>query len=59
MNFIYSLLMVTARISTPILLASTGAIYSEKSGLPNISLDAAMIMGSWLFMEVFFMLIQI
>jgi len=27
MNFIYSLLMVTARISTPILLASTGAIY--------------------------------
>jgi simple sugar transport system permease protein len=40
--------MVTARISTPILLASTGAIYSEKSGLPNISLDAAMIMGSFM-----------
>lgn len=48
MEIIYSLLMVTARVSTPILLAATGAIYSEKSGLPNIALDAAMIMGAFM-----------
>jgi ABC-type uncharacterized transport system permease subunit len=44
---IYSVLMVTARMSTPVLLSATGAIYSEKSGLPNITLDAAMIMGAF------------
>ena len=48
MEIIYSLLMVTARVSTPILLAATGAIYSEKSGLSNIALDAAMIMGAFM-----------
>ena len=43
MNVLHAILAVTARVTTPILLASTGAIYSERSGLPNITLDAAMI----------------
>lgn len=48
MGVLYSVLMVTARVTTPILLAATGGIYSEKSGLPNIALDAMMIMGAFM-----------
>lgn len=47
MNVLHAILAVTARVTTPILLASTGAIYSERSGLPNITLDAAMILGAF------------
>ena len=47
-TIISSLLMVTARLTTPVLLATTGAIYSEKSGLSNITLEAAMIMGAFM-----------
>lgn len=48
LTLISSILAVTARLTTPILLATTGAIYSEKSGLPNITLEAAMIMGAFM-----------
>lgn len=48
MEAIYSIFMVTARVTTPILLAATGGIYSDKSGLPNIALDAMMIMGAFM-----------
>ena len=47
MNVLHAILAVTARVTTPILLASTGAIYSERSGFPNITLDAAMILGAF------------
>lgn len=48
MQVLYSILMVTARVTTPILLAATGAVYSDQSGLPNIALDAMMIMGAFM-----------
>ena len=48
MQVLYSILMVTARVTTPILLAATGGIYSDQSGLPNIALDAMMIMGAFM-----------
>ena len=48
MHVLYSILMVTARVTTPILLAATGAVYSDQSGLPNIALDAMMIMGAFM-----------
>lgn len=48
MEAVYSIFMVTARVTTPILLAATGGIYSDKAGLPNIALDAMMIMGAFM-----------
>ena len=48
MAAIYSIFMVTARVTTPILLAATGGIYSDKAGLPNIALDAMMILGAFM-----------
>lgn len=48
MAAIYSIFMVTARVTTPILLAATGGLYSDKAGLPNIALDAMMILGAFM-----------
>lgn len=44
--FIINLLASTIRIASPILLTSLGEIFSEKSGVLNIGLEAQMLMGA-------------
>ena len=47
MDILYNLIMATFRQTTPILLAATGGVYSDRSGLANITLEASMIMGAF------------
>lgn len=42
-----SILAVILRVTAPILLATIGAVFSEKAGVPNITLEPAMLCGAF------------
>lgn len=42
-----SILAVIMRVTTPILLATTGALYSERAGVPNITMEGSMLLGTF------------
>jgi simple sugar transport system permease protein len=42
-----SILAVIIRVTAPILLATIGALFSEKAGVPNITLEPAMLLGAF------------
>lgn len=46
-GFLVSFLIATVRASIPILLAASGEIYSERSGVVNINLEGQMLMGAF------------
>ncbi|GHV96093.1 ABC transporter permease [Spirochaetia bacterium] len=46
--FIITLLAAGVRMSMPILLAATGEIFAERSGILNINLEGQMLMGAFL-----------
>lgn len=47
MTILYNILAATTRQTSAIMLAATGGVYSNRAGLPNITLEASMIMGAF------------
>ena len=42
-----SILGTTMRMAAPILLAGTGALYNDRAGTTNITLEGTMLLGSF------------